>query len=457
MSKNLLLLLLLCLSLLPACEQRQKPADPEAENKTFSLEELQRRNFMYFYDLAHPETGLIPDRWPAESFSSIAACGFGLTSYIVGVENKWITRASAAERSHKMLKFLWELPQGEGKTGIAGYKGLFYHFLNMNDGIRFKDVELSNIDTGLLMAGVLSSQVYFDGKDSTETQIRALADSLYRRVEWGYNLQPDNLLCMGWSPERGFISNKWSGYNEGMILYILALGSPTHPLPAASWEQWCKTYVWAPFEGQPEHVNFGMLFGHQYSHMYVDFRGIQDPYMKAKGSDYFINSRTATLSNRAFCIRNPNGYEGYGENQWGLTACDGPKDTVAVIAGKERQFRGYFARGAAAMEQPDDGTIAPTAAGGSIPFAPEVCLPALEYMWATHYDKLVGPYGFKDAFNLTFPGGWYDKDYLGIDQGPFVIQIQNHKDGLIWDLMKKSPYIREGLSKAGFAGGWLEK
>lgn len=441
-----------------------KPADSTAASKPvpFSLEELQRRTFHYFWDLADSTYGQIPDRYPTLTFSSIAATGFGLSSYIVGVKNGFVSRSDAAARTLLTLEALWEMPQGDSPTEVSGYRGFFYHFLTLDRARRFKQVELSTIDTGLLMAGVLSVQSYFDQDNPTERAIRAVADSLYRRVEWDWVLNDSLRLSMGWHPEKGFLASDWQGYNEAMILLVLALGSPTHPIPAECWAKWCSTYPWETFEGQ-EHINFDPLFGHQYSQMYIDFRGIQDPFLRRHKLDYFENARRATLANRAYCIRNPQGFTGYGENQWGLTACDGPaydrrpwqQDTVT--------FMEYSARGAASTRIVDDGTIAPTAAGGSIPFAPEVCIPALEYMWNTHYDQLVDTFGFRDAYNLSYtfqPGmerGWFDKDYLGIDQGPIVLQIENYRSGLIWEVMRKNPYIQRGLQRAGFEGGWLEK
>jgi hypothetical protein len=434
---------------------------PSQAEVPFSLDELQQRTFLYFWELADTVHWQIPDRYPTLTFSSIAATGFGLTSYLVGVERGYITREQAAERSLRTLQALWALPQGPEEAGVSGQKGFFYHFLTLDEALRYRQVELSTIDTGLLMAGVLSAMSYFDGEDETEQALRQLAEALYRRVEWDWALNEMGRLSMGHHPEKGFISSDWRGYNEAMILLVMAIGSPTHPIPPESWQIWCETYDWATFEGE-EHVNFAPLFGHQYSQMYIDFRGIQDEYMRRKGIDYFENSRRATLSNRQYCIRNPFGFEGYGENIWGLTACDGPANEKREWKGREVQFSTYFARGAAAYEIKDDGTIAPTAAGGSIPFAPEVCLPALQAMWEQHYDNLVGEYGFRDAFNLSYtfgPGnenGWFNVDYLGIDQGPILIQAENHRSGLVWELMKKNPYIVEGLKKAGFAGGWLE-
>jgi hypothetical protein len=238
------------------------------------------------------------------------------------------------------------------------------------------------------------------------------------------------------------------------------MGSPTHPLPGKAWDTWCDTYVWDSFEGY-ENLQFDPLFGHQYSHVWIDFNGIQDDYIRSKGIDYFENSKRATLSNRSYCIKNPLGAKGYGSSCWGLTACDGPVNEKLNVNGKEWQFYDYRARGACSYQIIDDGTIAPTAAGGSYAFTPELSHEALKYMWETHSNNLVSEYGFKDAFNLMYitedtPNGWFDVDYLGIDQGPILLMIENHRSGILWEVMKKNPYIIAGLKKAGFKGGWLE-
>ncbi|TXF90018.1 Tat pathway signal protein [Neolewinella aurantiaca] len=442
----------------PAGEAATNPTELERQ---FSLDELQERTFNFFWETALPDNYQIPDRWPTKRFSSIAATGFGLTSYLVGAERGYVSRADAAKRTRLTLEKLWSLPQGPAMAGVAGHKGLFYHFLTNDKALRYKDVELSTIDSGLLMAGVLSSQSYFDGDTDDERRIRSLADSLYLRVEWDWALNEQGRLSMGWRPDKGFIEHDWSGYNEAMILLILGMGSPAHPLPDDAWERWSATYEWSDFQGR-NHLNFSPLFGHQYSQMYIDFRGIQDDYMRAHDSDYFTNSQVATLTNREYCIQNPGGFAGYGPDQWGLTACDGPGELDTVINGKQLKFFSYRARGASARHIVDDGTISPTAAGGSVPFAPDETIAALNHMWTTHYDSLVGPYGFKDAFNLTYPDpnrpeGWFDIDYLGIDQGPILIQIENHRSGLIWKLMKKNKYIRKGLERSGFTGGWMAK
>lgn len=437
-----------------ACQPKERQTTPSEAFIPFTTEELQRRTFLYFWELADTANYQIPDRWPTLTFSSIAATGFGLSAYIVGAEKKYVSRKAAADRVLKTLQVLWALPQGADEADVAGYKGFFYHFLTLDKAVRFKHVELSSIDTGLLMAGILSVMTYFDGDGDTERAIRETADNLFRRVEWDWMMNGAPTMSMGWHPESGFIKSQWTGYNEAMILLIMAMGSPTHPVDPAVWSTWCETYVWDTYYGH-EFVQFDPLFGHQYSHVWIDFKGILDPYMQAKGIDYFENSRRATLANRSYCIDNPLGAIGYHENCWGLTACDGPGGKI-TIDGKTWSFFDYRARGASVEQVVDDGTIAPTAAGGSYPFAPEECHAALSYMWETYFDKLVGQYGFRDAFNLTHrtvetPDGWFDVDYLGIDQGPILLMIENHRTGLLWEVMKKNPYIQEGLKKAGFA------
>jgi hypothetical protein len=272
---------------------------------------------------------------------------------------------------------------------------------------------------------------------------------------------------MGWHPESGFINADWIGYNEGMILNILALGSPTHPADTSVWSKWVSGYQWATYHGQ-SFVQFAPLFGHEYSHIWIDFRGIKDSYMAARGVDYFENSRRATLSQRAYATANPQGYAGYSASIWGLTACDGPASDTLTIGGRSRQFHTYMARGASSLEEPDDGTIAPTAVGGAVPFAPEVAIPALLSMRSTYGSKLFSTYGFLDAFNPTFTVagqqetgtvdpqlGWFDVDYLGIDQGPILAMVENYRTGLVWRLMRTNPHIIRGLQRAGFTGGWL--
>ena len=362
----------------------------------------------------------------ARIFSSVAAIGFALTAYPVGAERQWITHSQAAARTLTTLRFLYRLPQGAEPTGNAGYKGFFYHFLDFTNGQRFDKVELSTIDTALLLAGALFCQSYFIGADSTEFAIRAYADSLYDRVDWTWAVARPPALSHGWHPETGFIVSDWKGYNEAMIAIVLGLGSRTHPLDAAAWTAWTSTYEWREFEGQP-HLQFAPLFGHQYSHVWIDFRGIADSYMRGRGIDYFENSRRAALSQRSYAISNPMGWRDYGANVWGLTASDGPLDGVVTIDGRAREFHTYWARGVASTERRDDGTIAPTAAVASIAFVPSISIPAAVQMREKYGTIAFGKYGFLDAFNPTLRStavtlrhgrvdpelGWADTDYLG--------------------------------------------
>ncbi len=363
----------------------------------------------------------------------------------------------AAKRVLNTLLFLKNSPKGNQSIGINGYKGFFYHFLQKGSGLRFKNVELSTIDTGLLMAGILSTLSYFEEDNPTENQIRSIAEELYLEVDWRWAMNNQKTMSMGWHPETGFIQNTWKGYNEGMILYILALGTPTHPIPEDSWSNWVSSYKWKNHLGY-EYVNFGPLFGHQYSQMFIDFKGIQDSFMRHKGIDYFENSKRATLSNRKYCIINPGSFKYYSKSLWGLTACDGPGN--ANNTDNNIRFMDYLARGCGYGYIVDDGTISPTAVGGSIPFLPEICINTLYEMYKNHGDKIYSKYGFIDAFNFSIENidgttGWIDPDHLGIDQGPILIQLSNQQKGLIINLMKKNKYIVAGLKKAGFTGGWL--
>jgi hypothetical protein len=441
------------------------PPPPDSTRTAAFLDTLEQRTFGYFWNLTPAANGLTPDRWPTPSFSSIAAVGFALSAYPIGVERGYVSRSQAGARALATLQFFWTAPQDSAASGVTGYHGFFYHFLDMNTGYRFQTVELSTIDTALLLGGVLVCQQYFDGTDTTEVAIRALADSIYNRVDWQWAAHHPPAITMGWTPENGFLSSDWHGYNEAMLISVLALGSPTHPADTSAWTAWTSTYQWGTFEGQT-HLGFAPLFGHEYSHVWIDFRGIADPYMQGHGSDYFINSRAATLAQRAYAIANPNAWAGYDATHWGLSASDGPADVALTIGGRLRQFHTYWARGASFTEIPDDGTIAPTAAGGAIPFAPELALPALIAMRETYGSNLFSTYGFLDAFNPTFNGtpsqghvvsgvGWFDTDYLGIDQGPILVMAENYRTGLIWRLMRQHPAIVRGLCRAGFRGGWL--
>jgi len=450
-----------------------RPAQPAPADKPELpplFRDIERRTFQFFWDTTNEKNGLTPDRYPSRPFSSIASVGFALTAYPIGVENGWVSRTQAVDRTLTTLKFFRDLPQGPQAKGKGAYRGFYYHFLDMDSGHRFdKWVELSSVDTSLLMMGVLFAQSYYDGVDPREVEIRALADVLYKRVDWTWMQPRPPLVAMGWFPERGFIEHDWRGYNEAMLLHVLALGSPTHPVQPDAWTAWTRTYdqVWGKYQGQ-EYLAFGPLFGHQYSHVWIDFRGIHDPYMRDRGIDYFENSRRAAYAHRAYATANPMRWKGYGENVWGLTASDGPQQTRQRYQGELREFRHYSARGAGLGDNFDDGTIAPTAAIASLPFAPEIVIPATLAMHGRYGEFLYSSYGFLDAFNPSFeydiplkngrivPGeGWVGGDYIGIDQGPILAMISNYRSEFVWDVMKRNKYIRAGLERAGFGGGWI--
>jgi hypothetical protein len=425
------------------------------------LDTLQSRTLLFFLDATDPATGLTPDRFPSASPASIGAMGFALTAYPVAVERRMMVREEAARRVLRTLRFLFALPQGSGAKGASGYRGFFYHFLDRKSGLRTWNCELSTMDTALLMAGVLFCQSYFDLGTDGENEIREVADSLFRRVDWRWAMGEADGIHLGWEPESGFHRSTWQGYNEAMILYLLALGSPTFAVPGSVWSHWTSTYVWAEFEGEG-FVSFGPLFGHQFSHCWIDFRGIQDPYMMSRGTDYFENSRKATYTQRSYAVANPRRYRDYADTIWGFSACDGPRDTSFISGGIPRVFQSYAARGVSADWVNDDGTLSPAAAGGSLPFAPEIALPCLRAMRNRYGEHVWRKYGFVDSFNPTYvtpatgPGGWFDGDYLGIDQGPVALMIENLRNSFVWNVMKKNKYVLSGLQRAGFTGGWLE-
>ena len=328
----------------------------------------------------------------------------------------------------------------------------------MQTGRRAWQCELSTIDSTFLLAGALTAGIYFDAASPDEHEIRTLADALYRRADWHWAQNGGATVTHGWKPESGFLGYRWEGYDEALLLYILGLGSPTYPLPESAYLAWTATYRWEQCYGY-EYLYAGPLFTHQLSHIWVDFRGIQDAFMRAKGIDYFENSRRATYVQRQYAINNPLKFVHYGEHCWGLTASEGPGPAIINVAGIERRFFDYVGRGV--PYGPDDGTLAPWAIAASLPFAPEIVLPALDY--CIHDIKLTesNRYGFKASFNPSFPvtsghsHGWVSLCHFGLNEGPTVLMVENHRSGLLWQLMCRCPYIVGGLQRAGFSGGWL--
>ncbi|MBC7628715.1 glucoamylase family protein [Ferruginibacter sp.] len=423
-----------------------------------TLENLQKETFGYFLHETNPANGLVIDKtapdWPA----SIASTGLALACYPVGVKRGFMSRAKAVEKTLATLRFFWNSPQGP-EHDATGYKGFYYHFLDMKTGRRLWDCELSTVDTAFLLAGALTAGIYFDADTDDEAEIRKLADALCQRTDWQWAQNKGETLTHGWKPESGFLPYRWEGYDEALLLYILALGSPTYPLPVSSYNAWTSTYRWEEIYGY-EYLYAGPLFIHQLSHVWIDFRGIQDDFMRKKNSDYFENSRRATYVQQQYAINNPLKFKDYGHYAWGITASEGPGPGNIKINGIEREFFDYVGRGV--PYGPDDGTLSPWALTASLPFAPEIVMPALNH--CIHQAKMTqfNSYGFKASFNPSHPGepgnpyGWWVSPWhFGINQGPIILMIENYRSHFIWKLMKRCPYLVKGLQRAGFKGGWL--
>lgn len=432
------------------------------------IETLQRLTFDYFLKEANRQNGLVPDSTRQGAPCSIAPTGFALAAYPVGVERGFIKRQDGIKRTLTTLRFFWNSPHGP-EPDATGYKGFYYHFLDMNTGRRTWNCELSTLDSAFLIAGALTAAEYFNRDTADEREIRTLADAIYARADWQWAQNREDTqaserggstgavaITHGWRPETGFIRYRYQGYNEALILYVLGLASPTYPLPPESYEAWTSTYKWKKLYGH-EFLYGGPLFLHQLSHMWIDFREIQDGYMRERQSDYFENSRRATYIQQQYAMRNPRGFKGYGEYIWGLTASDGPGPARKKIGGKQHRFYDYKARGV--PSGPDDGTLAPWAVVASLPFAPEIVLPSMQFFDET-FPEMTSQYGFKCSFNPTFRGTggeeWISQGYYGLDQGPIVLMIENYRSEFLWRLMRGCSYIIEGLRQAGFSGGWLD-
>ncbi len=414
------------------------------------LDSIQHKTFLFFLNEHHPEWGIVKDRTKPWAPASIASTGFGIPSLAIGAERKWITREQAAQITLNILNFFINSIQSPD-TNVTGYKGFYYHFLRMDSGKREWNCELSSVDTGLLMMGIIFARNYYNLDNEVENQIREIAAALLGRIDWNFMEMPATgkhpyAISMAWSPEKGLLDFGWSGYNEALFLYILAAGSGMENAER-SYNSWLSTYKWnTPYEGL-SHVAFPPLFGHQFSQAFIDFRGIVDKYMKEIGIDYFENSSRATYVQRQYAIDNPHGWIGYDSLCWGITACDGPTGKYNF---DDKEFLGYAGRGTSGPDYNyfDDGTIAPYGPLSSIPFTPEIVLPTIRSMNEKYGENLWGKYGFYDSFNLT--ANWFDDDYIGIDQGPMLIMIENFRTGLVWNYMMKDPIIQKGLNRLGF-------
>lgn len=422
------------------------------------LDRLQQESFAYFRDCSDPRTGLTADHSGPGAPCSITAAGFGLACLTLGAARGWMDRSEAARRVARTLRTFEAGEQSESRDAM-GWHGFYYHFLDPRTGRRARRCELSTIDTTFLLAGALAAGAWFDGADPIERDIRSLSDTLYRRADWTWAQAGGITVRHGWSPERGFLRARWSGYNEAILLYVLGLGSPTFPLPAACWAAWTSTYRWKRLYGL-DVLYGGPLFVHQLSHVWLDFRGIRDAWMRDHGLDYFENSRRATFIQRRYATRNPRRFAGYGPDVWGITASDGPGPAVLEIDGVRRRFYDYVARGA--PWGIDDGTLSPWAVVASLPFAPDEVRAAIARI-EEEYPDVTDTYGFKCSFNPTFRNGrrdgdgWISRRYYGLDQGPVVLMIENARSGFLWKLMAGCPAIVLGLRRAGFRGAWLDR
>lgn len=412
------------------------------------LDLLEQRAFRYFWEYTDPTTGLVRDRATNPEVSSIAATGFGLTALCIAKERGWITHQDAYNRVLTTLNSFHDDPADPGDVVVSGTHGLFYHFVNIHNGTPITHPDgtpwdgVSTIDSALLMAGVLTVRQCF-----TETEIVDLATAIYEAAEWDWFLEDDCSHCLPgvmhavWTPQEG-LKGCWGGYNEAMLLYLLAIGSPTHPIPSSSWGAWAATYEWGTYYDM-RILTCPALFTHQYSHCWVDFRNVVDDY-----ADYFQNSTYATLANRN-CSR-----EWYPDiDLWGITVSDGPltstctpTSTTCLCSGKT-----YLTdQGCPPPGRNNNGTIAPTAAGGSIVFTPQQSISTLRYMYEHYHQKLGGLYGLKDSLNVKCEPDWFDNDYIGIDVGAMLVMMENYRTGLIWDTFMRNREIREAMRKVGF-------
>jgi hypothetical protein len=426
--------------LLAICGTSEVFAGPTAVNgpTTFAsdddfLDYVEHQTFNYFWVEANPNNGLVELRSDQPTTCSISAVGFGLSAIHTGISRGWVTRDQGRARVLAALQTLYNAPQGSNSSGFAGYHGWFYHHLDINTGLRKDTSELSSSDTALLMSGVLDAGQFFnDPTNADEATIRLLSANLFNRVDFRFLLNSnDNTVYLHWTPETGYSSGGYKGYNEVAELYLYGLGTTNNPLPPASWNAWVSGFNWTTYYGQ-SYAYISRLFCYQYSQCFIDFRGIADAYMRGKGSDYFENSRRASLAQQAYAIADPTGYSDYGSNEWGFTSCSGPA--------------GYGTYGAPGGL--DDGTIAPTAATSSMPFAPEICLPTVKHLYFGYTNQLWTTEGFRDSVNVA--SNWFCPNTLAIDEGPIVLMIENYRTGALWSRMLASPVVQRGLQQAGF-------
>jgi hypothetical protein len=387
------------------------------------LGEIQRTAFDFFWNEAGPKSGQVKDRALAKGgdtrdFSSIAATGFGLTSLCIGDRRGFGNSGEIRTRVRNTLRFI--------ANDLPSVHGFFYHFVHMNTGERWEKVELSSIDTSLLLCGVLTARQYF-----ADQEIKDLATKIYERVDWPWMLNGGSTLSMGWHPETGFLDARWEHYCELMMIYLLGIGSPTHPLPPDTWKAWTRPVI--KYQGLEYISGNDPIFTHQYSQAWFDFRKKRDAY-----ANYFENSITATKAHKLFCLSLRDRFPDYSESLWGISASDYEK--------------GYTAWGGPSADGgpigPVDGSVVPCATGGSLAFLAEDCLKVLRNIRGRYKEKAWARYGFVDAFNPL--SGWYDQDVLGIDLGITMLMAENHRSGFVWEIFMKNPEAQTAMQRAGF-------
>jgi hypothetical protein len=394
---------------------------PLSQDDQQFLEDLEQANFLYFWEQANAQTGLVKDRCNARvsndsaNVASIAATGFGLTALCIGEKHGFVRRNDARNRVLATLRFLWKK--------LPTHRGFFFHFANISTGERMWDSEVSSIDTSILLCGILTCRQHFD----EHSEVSNLAYEIFNRVDWTWLSEDTSLLPQGWTPEIGFLPYRWDYYSELMMMYLLGLGSLTYPLRPETWNSWKRTTF--EYDGLRYIGSFAPLFVHQYSQAWFDFRNKRDKY-----ADYFQNSQIATEVHRRFCLELGTQFSDYGEDLWGITASDSAK--------------GYVVWGGPPAIGPIDGTVVPAATGGSLPFLPQQSMRVLRNIKNKYGNRAWCRYGFVDAFNpLT---NWYDKDVIGIDTGITMVMAENLRTGLVWNTFMKNLEARRGMERAGF-------
>jgi hypothetical protein len=383
------------------------------------LEELEKLTFTYFWEQGSPLTGLVKDRCnvrehDASVVASIAATGFGLSALCIGQKRGFVSVRDARERVLTTLRFL-------GKK-MPTHRGFFYHFADVNTGERVWDSEVSSVDTAILLCGILTCRQSFE----EHSEISRLAYEIFDRVDWSWLSEDTSLLPHGWTPEVGFLPYRWDYYSELMMMYLLGLGSLSHPLSVETWNAWKRTRF--EYEGIGYIGSFAPLFVHQYSQAWFDFRGKRDKY-----ADYFQNSVAATEAHRRFCLELAKQFPDYSDDLWGITASDSQK--------------GYVIWGGPPAIGPIDGTVVPSASAGSMPFLPQPVMRVLRNI-KDHYGRAFSKYGFVSAFNPL--KNWYDHDVIGIDLGITLLMAENARTGFVWDTFMKNPEAQRGMARAGF-------